>query len=226
MLKAGSWPALPPTAPNHATMLTKAEKRLVAEWMDLGGQYFNDPFDAASGVRTVTARRARPPSSPRSSRSRGHLRRACHQAIGSDAVTATGASFPREPLRAHRQRRRRLGLDAVDDLRHLPPPQNLVLSKPSTIPHLAAALASWRRVLPAGSPGYVTISSWIGTGCPAHDLQKTTASPRGRRRPLAGCGGGSALGNAPNIENPAQTGGRKLSFEYFSAASTPSWRAG
>ena len=24
------------------------EKRLLAEWMDLGGQYFNDPFDAAA----------------------------------------------------------------------------------------------------------------------------------------------------------------------------------
>lgn len=38
---------------------------------------------------------------------------------------------------------------------------------------------------------------------------------------LAGCGGGSALGNAPNIENPAQTGGRKLSFEYFQHCINP-----
>ncbi len=38
---------------------------------------------------------------------------------------------------------------------------------------------------------------------------------------LAGCGGGSALGNAPNIENPAQTGGRKLSYEYFQRCINP-----
>ena len=38
---------------------------------------------------------------------------------------------------------------------------------------------------------------------------------------LTGCGGGSALGNAPNIENPAQTGGRKLSFEYFQRCINP-----
>ena len=30
---------------NHANMLTPAELRLIAEWLDIGGQYFNDPFD-------------------------------------------------------------------------------------------------------------------------------------------------------------------------------------
>ena len=35
-----------PTAPDHATLLNAAEKRLITEWMDLGGQYYNDPFDA------------------------------------------------------------------------------------------------------------------------------------------------------------------------------------
>jgi hypothetical protein len=48
-------PNPPGSAPDHALLLNKAEKRLLAEWMDLGGQYYNDPFDAASGVRTVTA---------------------------------------------------------------------------------------------------------------------------------------------------------------------------
>jgi hypothetical protein len=38
---------------------------------------------------------------------------------------------------------------------------------------------------------------------------------------LAGCGGGSALGNSPPIENPAQSGGRKLSFEYFQRCIDP-----
>jgi hypothetical protein len=30
----------------HAGRLSPAELRLVAEWVDLGGQYFNNPFDA------------------------------------------------------------------------------------------------------------------------------------------------------------------------------------
>jgi hypothetical protein len=31
---------------SHAGYLSGAELRLVAEWIDLGGQYFNNPFDA------------------------------------------------------------------------------------------------------------------------------------------------------------------------------------
>ena len=40
-----------PAAPtvDHSGMLSPAELRVVAEWIDLGGQYFNDPFDDANG---------------------------------------------------------------------------------------------------------------------------------------------------------------------------------
>jgi len=38
---------------------------------------------------------------------------------------------------------------------------------------------------------------------------------------LASCGGGSALDNAPEIANPASTGGRKLSFVYFQKCVEP-----
>lgn len=38
---------------------------------------------------------------------------------------------------------------------------------------------------------------------------------------LAACGGGSALDNADTIENPAGSGGRKLSFRYFQACIQP-----
>jgi hypothetical protein len=30
----------------HAAWLTTAELRLIAEWLDIGGQYYNDPFAA------------------------------------------------------------------------------------------------------------------------------------------------------------------------------------
>ena len=32
--------------PIHDALLTTAELRLIAEWLDMGGQYFNNPFDA------------------------------------------------------------------------------------------------------------------------------------------------------------------------------------
>ena len=45
-------PNPPSSAPDHALLLNAAEKRLIVEWMDLGGQYYNNPFDA--GVRSIT----------------------------------------------------------------------------------------------------------------------------------------------------------------------------
>ena len=36
-------------------MLNAAEKRLVTEWMDLGGKYFNNPFDPAAACARSNA---------------------------------------------------------------------------------------------------------------------------------------------------------------------------
>jgi hypothetical protein len=30
----------------HYNILSDAEKRLIAEWLDVGAQYYNNPFDA------------------------------------------------------------------------------------------------------------------------------------------------------------------------------------
>lgn len=39
------------TTVDHANMLTPAELRLIAEWIDIGGQYFNNPFDTDAPQR-------------------------------------------------------------------------------------------------------------------------------------------------------------------------------
>jgi hypothetical protein len=39
-----------PPSVDHRGMLSAAELRLVAEWVDLGGQYYNDPFDVEPGA--------------------------------------------------------------------------------------------------------------------------------------------------------------------------------
>ena len=70
-LKAGgdartAHPTPPSTAPDHASLLNAAERRLVTEWMDLGGQYVNNPFDG--GVRAVVMLSQRSPSRRRSTR--------------------------------------------------------------------------------------------------------------------------------------------------------------
>ncbi len=33
-----------PTNANHSNLLTPAERRLISEWLDIGGQYYNNPF--------------------------------------------------------------------------------------------------------------------------------------------------------------------------------------
>ena len=38
---------------DHSVMMTPAEKRLVSEWIDIGAQYINDPFELDGGVYKV-----------------------------------------------------------------------------------------------------------------------------------------------------------------------------
>ena len=40
---------------DHSAMLSASEKRLVAEWIDIGAQYINDPFELDGGVYKVRA---------------------------------------------------------------------------------------------------------------------------------------------------------------------------
>ena len=42
---------------------------------------------------------------------------------------------------------------------------NYLLSRPSTVPHPAGAVAQAQAVLPAGSANYNTIAAWITSGC-------------------------------------------------------------
>ncbi len=40
--------------PDHSAMLNPSEKRLVSEWIDLGGQYFNSPTDGSGAIRGIS----------------------------------------------------------------------------------------------------------------------------------------------------------------------------
>ena len=46
--RALSTPATDPEYLDHSALLSPDELRLIGEWLDLGGQYFNDPFDPAA----------------------------------------------------------------------------------------------------------------------------------------------------------------------------------
>jgi mono/diheme cytochrome c family protein len=149
-------PNPPAGAPNHAQLLNKAEKRLLAEWMDLGGQYYNDPFDGNSGVRTVSAlsqetflAQVQPILQAQCA--------GCHQA---------GMGNPRNRfvLTGSEEGDFNVTLSMINNT--CVSSANPLLAKPSTVPHPSGDLAQTTALLPVGSTGYNRIASWIARGCP------------------------------------------------------------
>ena len=159
-------PNPPSSAPDHSKLLNAAEKRLVAEWIDLGGKYYNDPFNAASGVRTITGLSQATFESQVFPILRSTCAAACHQAIGSsNSATPPGTSF--------RDNRFVLTGDPMGDYNvtltmisnACSPASNYLLSRPSTVPHPAGAVGATTAILPVGSANYNAIASWILSGC-------------------------------------------------------------
>ena len=158
-------PNPPNTAPNHATMLNAAEKRLIAEWMDLGGQYYNDPFNPGSGVRTVTALSEASFAAQVMPVLQANCASACHQAIGSDLVAGNGGSFRENRFVLTGSVEGDYGATLAMINNTCQPALNLLLTKPSTVPPPAGATGQTAARLPAGSAGYNAIANWIASGC-------------------------------------------------------------
>ena len=162
-LKAGATalaqhPNPPTTAPDHARMLNKAEKRLLAEWMDLGGQYYNDPFDANSGIRTVSALSQETFMSQVQPILRAQCA-GCHQA---------GLGNPRNRfvLTGSEEGDFNVTLTMINNT--CVSTANPLLSRPSTVPHPSGDLTQTTALLPVGSTGYNQIAAWIARGCPGN----------------------------------------------------------
>jgi hypothetical protein len=159
-----SHPNPPSTAPDHSKMLNRAELRLLAEWIDTGGKYYNDPFDPTSGTRMVPtldedtfAASVYPILQSTCA--------GCHQARGSDNKPTGATSFTdnRFVLTGDPEGDWGVTMTMVSDTCH--PPVDYLLARPSTIPHPDAATSQTAAVLPANSANYATIANWIAAGC-------------------------------------------------------------
>jgi hypothetical protein len=157
-------PNPPSTAPDHSKLLNKAEMRLVTEWMDLGGQYYNNPFDA--GVKTVTTLSQATFEAQVYPILKANCAASCHQAIGSDEKTPAGTSFRenRFVLTGSAEGDYNVTLTMISDTCNVA--QNYLMKRPSTVPHPAGAAGQTSAVLPVGSANYNKIASWITSGCP------------------------------------------------------------
>jgi len=160
-------PAPPAGAPDHSTMLNAAEKRVIAEWIDTGSKYYNDPFNPANGMlRVVNGLDEASFTSTVFPILVSTCAASCHQAIGSstDAVPP-GTSFRnnRFVLTGDPDGDYGVTLTMVSDACN--PASNQLLKKPSTVPHPAGAVGVTSAVLPVGSANYNAIANWIAGGC-------------------------------------------------------------
>jgi hypothetical protein len=153
-------PDPPASAPDHSKLLNKAERRLVAEWMDLGGQYYNDPFDAGSGVRVVSKLSLETFTTTILPILRSTCA-GCHQAGLFD-------SSNRYVLAGSTEGDYNVTLGMINDTCNAA--SNPLLARPSTVPHPAGAAFTTppqaTAVLPVGGTAYTAISNWISQGCP------------------------------------------------------------
>jgi hypothetical protein len=174
-LRAGQALASAPSV-NHAGMLNASELRLVAEWIDLGGQYYNDAHDDADGDGFRAA-----------SEVRGGIRglsesafeetvhpvlldrcAACHQPFG-------GLGIPGEPENPDFSPNRfvltgsvegdlNVAISMVTDV--CTPQNSYLLLYPAAGPLGTPVhpLVEGGPALPAGTPDYEAIRSWIASG--------------------------------------------------------------
>jgi hypothetical protein len=167
MSSAAARTAFPtPTTPNHAGMLNAAEMRLLAEWIDLGGKYYNDPFAAGSGVLVSTALTVQSFQAQVYPILLSTCATGCHMPRGSNQTAPAGTSFVDNKfvLTGNPQGDFNNTLTMITDTCN--PANNYLLSKPSTVPHPAGATGQTTAVLPVGSANYTTIANWIKSGCP------------------------------------------------------------
>ena len=185
-LRSGRFPAEPPTI-DHRGMMSSAELRLLAEWVDLGGQYYNDPFDDANGdgFRAL-------------SEVRGGLQglssalfdatvhpvlmqqcASCHQPFGNTgspslpgAPLNPGFRPSRYVLTGNREGDFNISVSMVADV--CTPESNYLLLRPSSVetdfpPHPRISVdpedpESGRPVLLPEDPGWLAIRAWIAAG--------------------------------------------------------------
>jgi hypothetical protein len=153
---------------NHTTIaspLTVAEKRIITEWIDIGGTYFNDPYNgatlrsaAAQLSESVFACKVQPILQARCA--------SCHQAFGLNGGNGSSSGPANPSFAANRfvltgNTPADFGVTATMVTNIAAPDSSLLLLRPSqsitgTPPHPGAT-----PVLPTADADYTTIRSWI-----------------------------------------------------------------
>jgi hypothetical protein len=168
---------------DHRGMLNASELRVLTEWADVGGQYYNDPFDVAPGQpRTLDKIRSVVALSEDDYNNNVHpvlmaQCAGCHQAFGGNGGPTNPPNSSFKPnnfvLTGDLKGDYDVTLTMVTDVCH--PAANPLLLRPvtfgiSAFPHPAVGTAPLlHSVLAVGDSNYNTIYAWIASGsgqCP------------------------------------------------------------
>jgi hypothetical protein len=159
-------PSPPSSAPDHSKMLNAGEMRVLTEWIDTGGKYYNDPFNAANGIQSVAGLSLTTFVSQVYPILMSTCAASCHQAVGSSSsAIPVGTSFLENKFVLTGDPKGDYNNTLTMISNTCSPASNYLLSKPSTIPHPPGAVGATTAVLPVGSANYTAIFNWIAGGC-------------------------------------------------------------
>lgn len=158
---------------DHSPMMNDSELRLLSEWMDIGAQYFNEPYDDSGAIRGVS------PLNEDTFANQVHpilLNRcaACHQPFGASGAlngpsSATSITANRFILTGQVEGDYNMALSMISDTSQAD--QNYLLLRPSSLPTsplphppVDTTAAILTPILQTSDADYATIRNWVTGG--------------------------------------------------------------
>src|SRR5882762_8693782 len=155
------------TYQNHASVLNSSEKRIITEWIDIGGTYFNDPYSGTT-LRSVAMQLSESVFACKVQPILQASCASCHKAFGGNG-TSGGPPNPnfapnRFVLTGNTPADFGVTATMVTDI--AAPDSSLLLLRPSRIitgtpPHPGTGTTPSTPFLPSASANYSTIRAWI-----------------------------------------------------------------
>ncbi len=151
------------TYQNHSAMLNVAEKRLISEWIDIGGQYYNDPFDGSGNLRTAAAQLSESVFACKVQPVLQAACASCHAPFGGNGLPGapTNPSFASSRFVLTGNTGADFSVTASMVTNLAVPDSSLLLYRPSRSVTDTPAHPGATAQLPMGSANYTTLRGWI-----------------------------------------------------------------
>ncbi len=152
---------------DHTTILNASEKRIITEWIDIGGTYFNDAYSGTT-LRSVAAQLSESVFACKVQPILQANCASCHQAFGGNGTSSGPANpnFTSNRFVLTGNTPADFGVTATMVTNIAAPDSSLLLLRPSRIitdtpPHPGTATTPSTPFLPSGSANYNSIRAWI-----------------------------------------------------------------